>query len=91
LATAKSLKIKSDELLVEEEYYISRFEMTIIYNGHTAILRPIPNVGNSLNSNSLDALSKASPGDIIMFNNITAKSSLGTDIELRPLTYTITN
>jgi hypothetical protein len=91
LATAKSLQIKSDELLVEEEYYISNFEMTIIYNGHTAILRPIPNVGNSLNSNSLDALSKATPGDIIMFNHIKAKSSLGTDIELQPLTYTITN
>lgn len=91
LSSAKALRIKSDELLVEEEYYISKFEMTIIYNGHTAILRPIPNVGNSLNSNSLDALSKATPGDIIMFNNISAKSSLGTDIELRPLTYTITN
>ncbi|MFT5724975.1 MAG: hypothetical protein ACI9JN_002098 [Bacteroidia bacterium] len=91
LSTAKSLKVKSDELLVEEEYYISNFEMTIIYNGHTAILRPIPNVGNFLNSNSLEALSKASEGDIIMFNNIKAKSSLGTDIELRPLTYTITN
>ncbi|MFT7592639.1 MAG: hypothetical protein ACI9UJ_002578 [bacterium] len=91
LTTAKSLSIKSDELLVEEEYYISSYEMTIIYNGHTAILRPIPNVGNSLNSKTLDALSKATPGDIIMFTKINAKSSLGTDIELQPLTYTITN
>jgi hypothetical protein len=54
-------------------------------------LRPIPNVGNSLNSSSLDAINKATPGDIIMFTKIKAKSSLGTDIELQPLTYSVTN
>jgi len=91
LAKSKALSIKSDELLVEEQYYISSFEMTIIYNDHTAILRPIPNVGNSLNSSSLDAINKATPGDIIMFTKIKAKSSLGTDIELQPLTYSVTN
>ena len=86
LAKSKALSIKSDEFLVEEQYYISSFEMTIIYNDHTAILRPIPNIGNSLNSSILYAISKATAGDIIMFTKIKAKSSLGTDIELQPLT-----
>lgn len=90
LNALKSLTIKSDELLIEEEYYISGFDFTIIYNNHTAILRPIKNTGNSLNSTSLDAISKATVGDILMFSNIKAKSSLGTDIELVPITYTIT-
>ena len=87
----RSLTIKSDELLVEEEYYISGFDFTIIYNNHTAILKPIKNTGNGLNSTSLDALSKATPGDILMFSNVKAKSSLGTEIEIMPITYTISN
>ncbi len=91
LEAAKALSIRSDELLVNEQFYISDFELTIIYNNHTAILRPIPNKGNTLNALSIDALSKAEPGDIVMFNKIKAKSSLGTDTELQPLTYTITN
>lgn len=91
IVQAKRLSIKSDELLVEEEFYIESFDFTIIYNDHTAILRPVHNQGNSLNPPSLEALSKVTDGDIIMFNNIKAKSSLGTEIDLNPVTYTIKN
>lgn len=85
----KILNIKSDELMVEEAYYISSFNFTIIYNGHTAILKPILNKGNSLNASSLESLSKVQPGDIVMFTDIKAKSSTGTEIEILPVTYTI--
>ncbi len=91
LASMQRIQVKTDELLVSESYYIAGFEMTIIYNDHTAILKPIRNTGNSLNSTSMEALSKAQAGDIVMFSKIRTKSSLGTDIELQPLTYTITN
>jgi len=91
LASMQRIQVKTDELLVSESYYIAGFEMTIIYNDHTAILKPIRNTGNSLNSTSMEALSKAQAGDIVMFSKIRGKSSLGTDIELQPLTYTITN
>ncbi len=91
LSSLQSLTIKSDELLVEEEFYISGFDFTIIYNNHTAILRPISNGGNALNSTSLDALSRVTAGDILMFSNVKAKSSLGTEIEIVPITYTVIN
>jgi hypothetical protein len=91
ISSIKSINVKSDELLVEEEFYISSFDFTIIYNDHTAILKPIVNKGNSLNSTSLDAISKTTAGDILMFSNIKAKSSLGTEISLAPITFTVTN
>ncbi len=91
IGSIKNISVKSDELLVEEEYYISSFDFTIIYNEHTAILKPIVNKGNSLNSTSLDALSKTTQGDILMFSNIKAKSSLGTEISLAPISFSVTN
>lgn len=89
LTKLKALEVKADELLVDEEYYIESFDMTLIYNDHTAILRPINNIGNSLNPASLKALENTRKGDIVMFTNIKAKSSLGTDVHLKPLTYTV--
>ncbi|MBI1305925.1 MAG: hypothetical protein GC181_04840 [Bacteroidetes bacterium] len=89
IGNVKNVQIESQEYLVSEQFYVSHFDFTVIYNNHTSILQPISNSGNSLNTVSLDALKKVKTGDILIFSNIKAKSSLGKDIDVAPLTYTV--
>ncbi|MFT4521236.1 MAG: hypothetical protein ACI8ZN_000163 [Bacteroidia bacterium] len=85
----RTVEVKSNEVLINEQYYVSNFRFTIIYNEHTSILKPIENKGSSLNSNSLEALKRAKVGDIITINEIQAKSSLGNEIKVSPVSYTV--
>lgn len=89
ISKLRSLEIKSDEYLVKEQFFVSGYEFTIIFNNHTSILQPIVHSGNSLNTVSTEALKKVRPGDVLIFNKIKAKSSLGKEINVSPLTYTI--
>jgi hypothetical protein len=89
VAKLKKLEVTSNEYLVEEQFFISDFEFTIIYNNHTAILQPIKNIGSSLNASSLDAISRAQKGDILIINKIKAKSSLGNEVSLAPLNISV--
>ncbi|MCB0733891.1 MAG: hypothetical protein H6608_00320 [Flavobacteriales bacterium] len=89
LKKIKTLSIRSEEYLVSEQFYISGFDFSVIYNNHTSILQPITNSGSSLNAISQDALARVKPGDILIFSNIKAKSSLGKEIDVSPVTYTV--
>ncbi len=89
LSKVRTLNVKSDEYLVSEQFYISGFEFSIIYNNHTSILQPIINSGSSLNTVSVDALKRVKAGDVLIFNKIQAKSSLGKEINVAPVTYTV--
>jgi len=85
LAKLRNLNVESIEYLLDEQFFVSDFDFTIIYNDHTAILKPIHNIGASINAVSLDALNRAQSGDIIIFDNIHAKSSEGKELDLAPI------
>jgi hypothetical protein len=61
----------------------------LIYSDYSAIVKPIKNTGSSFNRNILNALDKAKPGDILMFNNIQTLSSRGTKSLIPSLTFTV--
>jgi len=87
--TIKSMKAFSNEALLNEDVYIAGFEFKLIYNDHTSITKPINNIGSSFNSNILDLLKEAKTGDIMLFDKIRSKSSLGTERTLTGLTLSI--
>lgn len=89
ISKLRTLEVSTNEFLVNEQFYISSFDFTIIYNNHTSILQPIKHSGSSLNTVAIDALKRTKTGDVLIFNNIKAKSSLGKDMDITPVTYTI--
>lgn len=81
----RNLEVESVEYIVDDKFFVSDFDLTIIYNDYTAILKPIHNIGASINAVSLDAISRAQSGDIIIFENIRAKSTEGKEMDLAPI------
>ena len=68
---------------------ITRFVMIIdIITGDDRVVTEIPNVGNTLNSNSVHCLSKTEDDVIIHFDCIVAVSAIGESFVLQPLTIT---
>lgn len=80
------LKIVSEEYLLNEKYYVSSFHFSKIYSDHSAILPPIKNQGSSINTAIRDVILNSEPGDMLIFENIQVKSSLGNEKTLAPLT-----
>jgi GldM N-terminal domain/GldM C-terminal domain len=89
MTNVRTLNVVSEEYLLSEQFYVSSFEFSIIYNNHTSILQPIINTGSSLNTISTEALKRVKSGDVLIFNKIKAKSSLGKEIDVAPVTYPI--
>jgi hypothetical protein len=89
LSQFQNMKLLTDEYLINEDVYVANFEFMLIYSDYSAIVKPIKNTGSSFNRNILNALDKAKPGDILMFNNIQTLSSRGTKSLIPSLTFTV--
>jgi hypothetical protein len=89
LSQFQNMKLLTDEYLIDEDVYVANFEFMLIYSDYSAIVKPIKNTGASFNRNILNALDKAKPGDILMFNNIQTLSSRGTKSLIPSLTFTV--
>jgi len=83
------MKIISEEYLLNEKYYVSSFHFSKIYKDHSAILPPIKNQGSSINVAIKEVILNSEPGDMLIFENIQVKSSLGSEKTLAPLTLII--
>jgi hypothetical protein len=86
LRILNSMKIISEEYLLDESYYVSSFHFSKIYKDHSAILPPIKNQGSSINVAIKEVMLNSEPGDILIFENVQVKSSRGTEKTLAPLT-----
>lgn len=84
LKNMRSLSVVTDEYLVDEQFFIQEFNVSLIYNNYSQITKPFKNVGNAFNSYLIDLINEAKSGDRIMFSDIVAKSNLGTSILLNP-------
>lgn len=80
------MKIISEEYLLDETYYVSSFHFSKIYKDHSAILPPIKNQGSSINGAIKEVILNSEPGDMLIFENVQVKSSLGNEKTLAPLT-----
>jgi hypothetical protein len=89
LSQLQNMKLLTDEYLIDEDVYVANFEFMLIYGDYSSIVKPIKNTGASLNRNILNALEKAKPGDILMFNNIRTLSSRGAESLIPSLTLTV--
>jgi DNA polymerase III delta prime subunit len=83
------MKLLTDEYLIDEDVYVANFQFILIYSDYSAVVKPIKNTGASFNRNILNALDKAKPGDILMFNNIQTLSSRGVKSLIPSLTFTV--
>jgi hypothetical protein len=79
LKSLRNISVNTDEYLVEEQFFVADFEVSVIYNNHTGITKPLRNTGASFNSFLLELMKDAKPGDIYIFDKIRAKSTLGNE------------
>jgi hypothetical protein len=86
LQVLNTMKIISEEYLLNESFYVSSFHFSKIYKDHSAILPPIQNRGSSINLAIKEVMLNSQVGDILIFENIQVKSSLGNEKTLAPLT-----
>jgi hypothetical protein len=89
LSQFQNMKLLTDEYLIDEDVYVANFQFILIYSDYSAVVKPIKNTGASFNRNILNALDKAKPGDILMFNNIQTLSSRGVKSLIPSLTFTV--
>jgi hypothetical protein len=89
LGQFRSISLNTDEYLVDEDVYVAEFEFMLIFNNFSSVVKPVINKGSSFNSIVLEALKKANPGDILIFNNIRTLSSRGNEVVMPSLTLTV--
>lgn len=80
---------KLDNNFTKEVISIASFEMSLVYNSHTVITKPVQVMGSVFDESAKFLLGKAKSGDVLVFKNIRAISSLGSEIKLRSVLITI--
>lgn len=89
LTRMNGLKINYDDYFTKEVISIASFEMSLVYNGHTVITKPVQVMGSVFDESAKFLLSKVKSGDVLVFKNIRAISSLGSEIQLRSVLITV--
>ena len=89
LTKMNGLKINYDDYFTKEVISIASFEMSLVYNGHTVITKPVQVMGSVFDESAKFLLGKAKSGDVLVFKNIRAISSLGSEIQLRSVLITV--
>jgi hypothetical protein len=89
LSQFKVMSLQTDEYLVDEDVYIADFEFMLIYNNFNAVIKPVKNVGSSFNNVIIEAMKRAQPGDLLLFNNVRTLSSRGVESTIPSLTITV--
>lgn len=71
------LTAEKDEILLDEQVYISEFEFMVLYADGDRAMKPAKNIGASFNQEILKVIQSLKSGDIIFLSNIKTKYSSG--------------
>lgn len=71
------LTAEKDEMLLDEQVSISKFEFMVLFADGNRAIKPVKNIGASFNPEILKVIQSLKSGDIIFLSNIKTKYSSG--------------